>query len=310
MSKALPERLATLKSDLVAAIPCAPEELKLKAELAAKPLDRVITYYLTWVDRLIPPRTRRVVFGEDFWKAPKSDKVLQGISTLHQKATLGEDLSPYLSRFSLTHGYTGEPSGKRRGPSWADGGRGDKDFAVHVYETHHLHFVPSGPNLGRRGNSDDLLFVNVNRYQMRFLMTGTHKTFDSPELRAAAAKARRDDGWALNGMTVDRANERDNGVLYRKGLNVLESIDGQAVAMGLLSTAGTGLAYTRQSDKIMIFLEEWEEKLGTAEGVREFAEMGKIPSRYFEDFKWGFWFGDFCLVNGRGQGVSLIPWAR
>lgn len=126
MINKLPRRLASLKADLIAMIPCAPEEERLKAELAAKPLDRVLVHYLTWVDRLIAPRPRNVIFSEDFWKTPMPDDVLGAVYTLHRKAVAGDDLSPYLSRFSRTHGYTGSPEERRKAPSWADGGKATK----------------------------------------------------------------------------------------------------------------------------------------------------------------------------------------
>ncbi|CAN7545279.1 hypothetical protein [Neorhizobium sp. LjRoot104] len=282
----------------------------MKAELAAKPLDRVLVHYLTWVDRLIAPRPRNVIFSEDFWKTPMPDDVLGAVYTLHRKAVAGDDLSPYLSRFSRTHGYTGSPEERRKAPSWADGGKGDKDFAVHVYETHHLHLVPMNENLRRKGQSDDLLFVNINRTQMRFLMMGKHRSFDSAELRTSVAKARKEDGWVIKGINPDTRSEQNLGKMYRLGINSVASVEGEAVMMGIMSSGGTSFLYTRQADRIMIFLENWDQKLDNVEGRKEFAAKARIPASYLRDFTWGFWYGDFCVVNSGGEVACLIPWSR
>ncbi|MCQ1773865.1 hypothetical protein NOI24_21355 [Neorhizobium galegae] len=238
------------------------------------------------------------------------DNVLGSISNLHRKAIAGDDLGPYLSRFSRTHGYTGSAENRRKGPSWADGGKGDKDFAVHAYETHHLHLVPMNENLKRKGHSDDLLFVNINRTQMRFLMMGSHRSFDSAELRTSVARARKADGLVIKGINPIGRSEENLGRMYRQGINSVASVEGEAVMMGVMSSGGTSFFYTRQADRIMIFLEEWEEKLDTVEGRKELSVKGRIPTHYLNNFTWGFWYGDFCLVNGEGQGICLIPWSR
>lgn len=303
-------RLKRLKADLILAIPCAPEEARLKEELESKPLDYVIMHYLNWVDRWIATRKRAVLFAEDFWKTPMSDEILSGVSLLYRQVTDGEDLSLHLSHFTRTHGYTGESQTKRRGPIWADGGRGDRDFAVHVYETHHLHFTPMSENFKRKGQSDALLFVNVRRNTMRFLMVGNHKSFDSEQLKQAVVKARRADCLTIKGISLPDEDKPNPPSLYRSGFNVIERLDGESVFMGLLNSTGSSIQYLQHADRIMIFLEEWDEKLNTVDGRKEFSNQRLIPARYFEDFGWSFWHGDFCLVNGDGEAVSLINWIR
>lgn len=304
------QRLLALKSDLIARIPCTPEETKLKNELSQKSLSSVIAHYITWIDRLIPPRPRHVTFSEVFWKRTISNNQIGQIASLCEKVAAGDDLTPYLSRYTQTHGYTGDITAVRKAPLWADGGKGDKDFAIHVYETHHLHLVPMNGNSKRKGQSDDLIFININRNEMRFLMLGTHKSFDSVELREVVANTRKQDGLYVRGISPRPPLAANPHKSRRQGLNTVEIVDGKAVIMGLMSCGGSGLLYTQYPSTIMRFLEEWEGKLDTETGRTEFAARAEVPLTFLDGFRWGFWFGDFCLISSEEKAVRVLYWHR
>lgn len=306
----LSPRLRDLKAQLIASIPCAPEERQSRDELATKPLDAVIINYMTWVDRLISKRPRRVDFAPDFWKCPLPVEIQMGVANLMQLFSTGGDLSPYLSRYALTHGYVATPEIRRRGPDWADGGRGAKDFAVNVFDVHHLHFTPTGETR-RRGPSDALLFVNLFRDGVRFLMVGDHKSFDGPELRRRVATARRDAGLSLVGVLPPRdpTPPPQLGRMLRKGINAFESLDGDVVPVGMVATNGTSLWLRRHVDVIMGILEDWDEKLDSPAGCAELAGRMGVPAN-LEGAQWQFDHGDFCLVDRAWTAYIFRKWIR
>ncbi|MCC8930999.1 hypothetical protein [Rhizobium sp. 'Codium 1'] len=271
----LSPRLRSLKAALIDAIPCAPDEEKARADLASEPLAYVIKHYMAWIDRLISKRPRRVEFASDFWKDALPDHLLPRLADLMQVFTTGEDLSPYLSRYVQTHGYVQQLSKKRRGPAWADGGSGSLDFAVNMFDIHHFHFTPAHGGK-RKGQSDALLFASVHRDNVRFLMVGDHKSFDSEALRKRAAAARHAEGMALKGVTADQGLPDDIGHMLRRGLMVTDTVHGEAVPLGLTALDGTSLWTVRHVSKVMGLLHDYDAKLDTPTGRSEFANLMNV----------------------------------
>lgn len=76
-------------------------------------------HYMTWVDRLIPPRSREVSFSEGFWQRDFSPEQLEAILNIHLLAERRGDLRPYLSSYVETSGYTGKRDDRRKGIQWA-----------------------------------------------------------------------------------------------------------------------------------------------------------------------------------------------
>lgn len=299
-------RLQGLKLYLIEEIPCTPWE---RDELTSMPLDAVMMHYMMWVDRLISRRPRRVEFAPQFWTGPLPDDIQTGLANLMQLFSTGGDLRPYLSQYALSHGYVG-PKANRKGPDWADGGKGAKDFAINVLDVHHLHFVPI-EGTRRHGQSNALLFVNLFRNGVRFLMVGDHKSFDSPALRKRVAASRRDAGMSLVDILPPRdpTPATDIGRMLRKGINTFESVDGEVVPIGMFSTNGTSLWMRRHVDVIMSILEDWDAKLDSESGRAELTKrMGVMAD--LRGAQWQFEHGDFCLVDRGRTAYIFRKWLR
>jgi hypothetical protein len=305
---AISPRLRDLKAYLIDAIPCAPDEEQARAHLASKPLADVIKHYMVWVDRLISKRPRRVEFASDFWKDALPDHLLPRLAELMQVFTTGEDLSPYLSRYTQTHGYVPQVGKKRRGPAWADGGGGSLDFAVNMFDIHHFHFTPARGGT-RKGQSDALLFAAVKRESVRFLMVGDHKSFDSAALRKRAAEARHSEGMALKDVMVDQEPPDDVGHMLRRGFMATGTVHGEVVPLGLTALDGTSLWTVRHVDKVMAFLDDYDHKLDTPEGRAEFAALMNTTDD-LDGSEWQFIHGDFCLVSRSGVAYIFFKWMR
>lgn len=304
----LPPRLRGLRAALIDSIPCAPEEKEARQELSRKPLADIIKHYMTWVDRLISDRPRRVDFAPGFWGVALPDDLLPRLAALMQLFSTGGDLRPHLSHYAQTHGYVSRLTARRRGPDWADGGGGSKDFAVNIFDIHHFHFTPI-QNARRRGQSDALLFANVYRDSVRLIMVGDHKTFDSEALRKRAAAARHSDGVALRDVVGIEPAPKEIGQMLRRGIMAAETVQGQVVPVGLIALDGTSLWVVRHANKIMGLLSDYDSKLDTATGRAEFAGLMNVKDD-LEGAEWQFVHGDFCLVTRSGIAYVFFKWIR
>ncbi len=276
--------------------------------LASKPLADVLKHYMTWVDRLIANRPRRVEFAPDFWKHGLPDDQLARLAELAQVFKTGGDLRPYLSHYVQTHGYVLRPTPRRRGPDWADGGGGAIDFAVNMFGVHHFHFKPVMDGR-RRGQSNALLFAKVYRDSVLLLMVGDHKSFDSEALRKRAAEAHHADGLAVKDMVSAGPVKEDIGRMLRCGIMTTETVNGDLVPVGITALDGTSLWTIRHVTNIMRLLRDHDAKLDTPAGRAEFAQLMNI-SDDLEGAEWQFAHGDFCLVARSQVAYVFFHWMR
>lgn len=308
MQEELTPRLCRLKSDLVAKIPCETETLR--RELASQPLPYLLIHYMTWVDRLIPPRPRRVSVGKAFWQACLETANMEALTTIADAFSGGRDLTRHLSGAAFIRGYS---NGRRGGKQWVVRDGGHKDFALNVYDLHHLHLTPSNPQGKRSGKSDLLLFVKVSREEAHFVYLGDHRSFDGAELPAAIAAELAGDRWRILGVLPPRedgfsASERTR--LRRSGLMLPELVDGQMIAMPPLASDGSSVFHVHHASKIARWIKYWEPRLDTASGVEEFAAASGLRTAEFSRTRWCFYYGDFCLQTAQRKSVLCVPWRR
>lgn len=308
MHEELTPRLSRLKADLVRTIPCATKALR--CELASQPLRYVLIHYITWVDRLIPPRPRIVTIGKGFWESHLNLDQMAALATIADAFSSGRDLAPHLSKATRIRGYSNSKSGGRQ---WAVRDDGHKDFALNAYGLHHLHLVPSNRQGKRSGKSDQLLFVKVSREEARFVCLGDHRSFDGEKLPEEVAKELADEGWGLREIQPPRENDMnafERNRLRRLGLTVPEIVDGQVIAMPPLATDGSSVLHVQHVFKINHWLAYWEPRLDTISGIEEFAASSGLSIDQFTNMRWGFYYGDFCLEADAGKSVLCIPWRR
>ncbi len=308
MQEELTPRLFRLKCELVTEIPCETEALR--RELASQPLCYVLIHYMTWVDRLIPPRPRKVTVRKGFWETRLTPEQMAALAIIAAAFSGGRDLTRNLSGATLIRGYS---TGKRAAKRWVVRDDGHKDFALNSYDLHHLHLVPSNRRGKRSGKSDQLLFVKVLREEARFIHLGDHRSFDGAELPATVAAELADEGWAVLGVQPPReggfsASERSR--LRRSGFTVPEVVDGQVIAMPPLAMDGSSVFHVQHASKISRWLAHWEPRLDTPSGIAEFASGSGLPVDQFTNMRWSFYYGDFCLQVEEGKSVLCIPWRR
>ena len=309
-SETLSPRMLALKSWVVATIPCEGNSLVLRQALREMRLHTLLIYYMAWVDRLIAPRKRRTKFAQNFWQG-LSDHQLVNIRRIAQMSEKGDDLRPFLSRLVDTHGFTFSNVAPTPKKKWADGGRGNKDFALNTLDAHHLHLVARMADR-RKGQSSDLLYVLVSRNEMNMVMLGDHKTFDDGRLKAAIARERFDD-WKLSGITPPRGpdwTDEEERRLARNGFVRAEVVDDAVVLLNPTAMDGSSLFHVRHADKIMMFLHEWDAALDDPSERRRLEGRVALPLGSLDHFRWAFWYGDFCLLPSGGKGVCLFPWKR
>lgn len=108
----------------------------------------------------------------------------------------------------------------------------------------------------------------------------------------------------------DEVSQSESQRLYRSGISLPATINGEVVLTGLTAMDGSSLHHIRHADRVLSFLSDWDSKLDDAQGRSEFLQQGRLPARFLENCYWGFWFGDFCLASGTGEAASLVDWRR
>src|SRR5258708_5464825 len=106
-------RLMRLRDELVASVPCWPNTAEVRAELEHYELNTLLVIYTNWADRPIRPDKREVVYAPGFWDGPLAATYMLQVLKLAERVEQGADLTPHLSKQTLTHGYVPmRPSGQ------------------------------------------------------------------------------------------------------------------------------------------------------------------------------------------------------
>lgn len=307
MDEALPVRVQRLKDDIVASIPCEREDAR--RELAEEPISAVLTHYMTWVDRLIPPRPRAVNFRADFWARNLSDRQLEALAKITNISILGGDLGPYLSRAVTLRGFSGQSI---KSMKWVVRDDGHKDFALNSYDLHHLHLTATGGNGKRSGPSNDLLFVRVTRTELRFVLFGNHASFMSEELERIAAIEMSGDGLIVRGLTAPREDvaAEERIAMRRAGFTVPVTLAGEVVAMPPVGMDGTSAKHRSHVKNALRFISAWDSRIDNTQGLEEFARWSGMQANTLTDLRWGFYYGDLCLQVNPATSVLCLPWCR
>jgi hypothetical protein len=156
-----PSRIATLRSEIVAAIPCiAKHEDEARQELEALRLDDLLHAYLKWAYRFVPREPREVTFASNFWEADVAKSHGGEILAMARRIEEGQDLSRYLSPLLLRRGYV--PRRVREQAPHHEKRWRDKDFILNALGLHHLH-ISNGAKEHGRFHGDELAFVEFTR---------------------------------------------------------------------------------------------------------------------------------------------------
>ena len=284
-----PPRIAKLRSEIVAAIPCLPKhEAEARRELDESRLDDLLHAYLKWAYRFVPPEPREVTFGSGFWEADVAKSHGGEILAMARRIEMGQDLSRYLSPLLLKRGYV--PRRVREQAPHEQKRWRDKDFVLNALGLHHLH-ISNGAEEDGKVHGDELAFVEFAGSTATFVYAGTHAEFREPELTArlsrAVAQMRGRAGFSINGLSLRDPTPHARLIQFAKvGLSAAAAVDGKLVPHAMISSDGTPVLLVRQVDFIHAKLAELEPQLDNPEYTTELFEQAGRPPPSSAKFQW------------------------
>lgn len=277
-------------------------------------LSKLLYHYMGWVDRFIPPRARDVGTWSGFWQTGKAVRHMEVILELAQKIKNGKKLNRYLSDRVATKGYM-RPSldkiGKIKGIQW-----GSKDYALNLYEVHHLHL---DPKIGARGwskRTNDLLFVVFGRDAAVLIMVGNHKSFDDGSLADAITRYRAETGrYELKGVLPpardDELSFSQQNSIQRRGISTIYNVDGKTIIGASQSTAGTSMHHTRHAADIKRVLNKEDSKIDDPNYTKTLFQYYGLQPPENPTYEWKMSFGDLLLFEkSSGSTFNFAQWRR
>ena len=203
----------------------------------------------------------------------------------------GEDLTPYLSHRPHPH----------------------RDRALNGYGLHHLHFLPRAGKR-RKGNSNALLYVRVERHRMHFVLCGDHSSFDDGTLRQAAADYAVATGYHIGGIvgvTPELSAVEGEDLLRRSNVNSAMASGGRWAYPSFMTLAGVSLFTVQHVDQITFTIEKWEPQIRTEEGRRALCAKYGIEYLPEKSFGWAIDHANLYMVDSLTQRpVFMVPWQR
>jgi hypothetical protein len=202
---------------------------------------------------------------------------------LAEKIEAGHNLTPFLSDRIARLGYM--PS-KPQGIEWED-----KDYALNVFDTHHLHLKPTGTKA--------LLYVCFSRNDAFLVMLGNHKSFNDGTLAEAIAECRVGTVLEFKGVlgSARQHTMREQNRLQRYGFSTTYQVGDHTVMGAMVSSAGTSVLQTMHANHIMRAIKKREPQLDEPGFCRELFGQNSAPYPAAPVFEWVMQHCDLCLVE-------------
>ncbi len=162
------KRTNQFKDSLIKQLPFSPNEKQVKVALENDSLLSLLLDFLTWKQRLIPKRPRKLIIEKHFLEDERISKLDNQINQLFSEIGAGNDLNPYLSKYVNTKGYI--PSQYTNGNKWAD-----KDELLHTTGFHHLHFEKYPKR------TKELVFARITRDEFNAIAIFGHSVFGNKQ---------------------------------------------------------------------------------------------------------------------------------
>ncbi|KXO13892.1 hypothetical protein AKG98_1637 [Moritella sp. JT01] len=205
-------RIKQFKDGLIKELTFYPNDKTTSQKLESESLHKVLTYYLHWRSRIVPPRCRTAVIEPEV-KADSRYKALEDkIEALLDKVRNGEDINLYHSKRAHQYGYTPEINP----PDYRD----DKDTILNTAGFHHFH-LDALPN-----RTDDVLFAYVTRGKFQAIGIFNHEVFNSDRTSCELVRM-----WALHekharqGMGRGNSYVRHRNVVSKYPAYLIEDVD-------------------------------------------------------------------------------------
>ena len=249
------ERLCSdLRNEILRLLPYDRNNQTIVCDLEQKRTDDLLIHFLNWINRLIHPHPRNVVFSEELLLNPILPQYEQRIVAIANKIKHGNDITPHLSaRVSI--GYASTQKKKNLNA------RQDLDMLLNDWGIHHLHLSDSIASNGfvtRNRKDTNLLFAIFLPDTSYFLNILAHGDWGDDELVKIAVRNWPNDELFLDlrGILPGQPSETDRQ--YSKirgvGLSTSVNVDGIIYISRTLGISCAGTA-TRSSLEAIRFLQ-------------------------------------------------------
>lgn len=187
------KRLKQFRLSIAKKIPKFPNDRETLSILEAKPLSSLLLVYTNWAYRLIPPRPRKVTIEPSLTADPRWKTLGTDTKTLLERASRGDDLSPYLSLRAWRNGFTYAVSDAApTKDKWVD-----KDFFLIAMGYHHFHLSQVIEAAGHAKRTDEVLFAQVTKQRFSAIGFFDHSVFEPTDPTSQTMTAERERLWNL-----------------------------------------------------------------------------------------------------------------
>lgn len=187
------KRIKQFRLTIAQQIPKFPNDRQTLSILESKSLASLLLTYTNWAYRLIPPRPRKVTIEPSLTADPKWKGLATETRTLIERASRGDDLSPYLSLRAFRNGYT--PTASNAGPTtdkWED-----KDFFLIAMGYHHFHLSQVIEPAGHAKRTNEVLFAQVTKEGFNAIGFFDHSVFEATDPKAQNMTTERERLWSV-----------------------------------------------------------------------------------------------------------------
>jgi hypothetical protein len=241
------ERVKRLREGIIQAIPTVPNSKESLEALAGKSLTDLLIVYTNWAIRFVAQRKRTVVVEDSAKVDDRWISLADRIAAFLERASNGDDLTPYLSTRVHRKGYSlAADTAKPRRNSWED-----KDFLLNVMGFHHFHIGEVRPGNKRADRTANVVFAEVSRDVFTVLAVLDHTAFERPRSASAPMSKDRQHLW-------DIFDERTS-----RGVP-----PGSLFIPAMVTTSGHSLATVGASQKYVRVIGEIDPKLDDIDFVR------------------------------------------
>ena len=166
MLPSYPPRIQVLRTELIKAIPKAPNTKATKSHLNAFGTHHLVLTYLTWKMRFVPTKPRRVLIWSGGVDPYYFGTIRSRFQPLLGKVERGQDLTPHLSRLVHTLGFSMPRVPIEKHPS-------DRDGVLIKMGLHHFH-VGAMNATNPHGRSGRLVFADVTDDEFKIIAISGH----------------------------------------------------------------------------------------------------------------------------------------
>jgi len=185
-----PPRIFQFRTGLARRIPRFPNSAESLQHLLSESLTTTLVHYLSWADRFVMERPRRVVIEDTVRRHDKWPQLQESVSNLLSKASNGEPIWPHLSELVFRRGVA--IRGGFAANRWED-----KDQLLNTMGFYHFHLGTTTTSSGMVSRTKELLFAEVTRDEFIALAIADHEVFAQADSEDGSVNHQRQWLWQL-----------------------------------------------------------------------------------------------------------------